>query len=61
MSFSTVLSHFEYYNCCNSETGKYTAFYIPVTDKIETYLDYNRSGKYENYDYSYLNETNILF
>ena len=23
---------FEFYNCTNSETGKYTAFYIPVVD-----------------------------
>ena len=28
-TFETVLNAFEYYNC-NTETGKYTAFYIPV-------------------------------
>jgi len=28
--FENVVNAFEYYNCINSETGKYTAFYIPV-------------------------------
>lgn len=28
-SFESVLNAFEYYNC-NSETGRYTAFYIPI-------------------------------
>lgn len=28
--FNNQVSSFEYYNCINSETGKYTAFYIPV-------------------------------
>lgn len=26
--FNNMISSFEYYNCINSETGKYTAFYI---------------------------------
>ena len=26
--FNNVISSFEYYNCPNSETGKYAAFYI---------------------------------
>lgn len=29
--FYNYIASFEYYNCTNSETGKYTAFYIPVT------------------------------
>ena len=28
--FNNCVGSFEYYNCKNSETGKYTAFYIPV-------------------------------
>lgn len=28
--FENIINSFEYYNCTNSETGKYTAFYIPV-------------------------------
>ena len=27
--FDTLISSFEYYNCNNSETGRYTAFYVP--------------------------------
>ena len=27
-SFETVLNEFEYYNCSNAETGRYTAFYM---------------------------------
>lgn len=30
-AFETVLNAFEWYNC-NSETGYYTAFYIPVKE-----------------------------
>lgn len=29
-AFDTVVNSFEYYNCNLSETGKYTAFYIPA-------------------------------
>lgn len=28
--FNNLINSFEYYNCINSETGRYTAFYIPV-------------------------------
>ena len=27
-TFEQALNAFEYYNCCNNETGYYTAFYI---------------------------------
>lgn len=27
-TFKQALNAFEYYNCCNNETGYYTAFYI---------------------------------
>ena len=30
LSFEQVLNEFEYYNCTCNETGRYTAFYIPV-------------------------------
>lgn len=45
-TFEKLLNCFEYYNCTNNETGRYTAFYIPV-----------RSNEFDNrpeYDYSYL-------
>ena len=28
--FNNYIASFEYYNCRNTETGKYTAFYIPI-------------------------------
>lgn len=28
--FNNLINSFEFYNCPNTETGKYTAFYIPV-------------------------------
>ena len=28
--FNNLVNSFEYYNCINSKTGKYSAFYIPV-------------------------------
>lgn len=28
-TFDTVVNYFEYYNCRDTETGKYTAFYMP--------------------------------
>ena len=28
--FNNLINSFEFYNCTNTETGKYTAFYIPV-------------------------------
>lgn len=27
-TFDSIVNHFEYYNCRDTETGKYTAFYI---------------------------------
>ena len=48
--FSDVVNRFEYYNCINSETGRYAAFYIPV--KYET-TDFFEDPKY-TYDYSYM-------
>lgn len=47
-SFENVVNAFEFYNCINSETGRYTGFYLPV-----------RLNEFDNrfeYDYSYLKE-----
>ena len=52
--FQTVLNAYEVYNCMNDETGRYTAFYIPVTDEIKSYTDYDKPGKLENYDHRYM-------
>lgn len=53
--FNNQINSFEYYNCTNHETGKYTAFYIPVraVDRftgetptpatIETIKEYDRA------------------
>lgn len=30
VDFEKLLNEYEFYNCINSETGRYTAFYIPV-------------------------------
>ena len=30
VEFEKAVNTFEYYNCTNTETGRYTAFYIPV-------------------------------
>ena len=30
VDFEKLLNAYEFYNCTNSETGRYTAFYIPV-------------------------------
>lgn len=30
MDFNRRLNQFEFYNCINTETGKYTAFYIQI-------------------------------
>lgn len=29
-TFDSIVNAFEWYNCTNNETGRYTAFYIPV-------------------------------
>lgn len=31
-TFDTVCNSFEWYNCTLNETGKYTAFYVPVKE-----------------------------
>lgn len=56
--FNNYINSFEYYNCINSETGRYTAFYIPVRyvnpfTGAECGRDYYHA--IQEYDYSYLN------
>lgn len=53
--FEKRVNEFEYYNCINNETGRYTAFYIPVVtvDRFtgETPTAYTL-GTVKQYDYS---------
>lgn len=55
--FETVLNAFEWYNCANTETGKYTAFYIPVRN-IDMFTGDTPTAESTNivtaYDYEYL-------
>lgn len=48
-TFDYHVNSFEYYNCINSETGRYTAFYIPV--KYDNWY----TNKKPEYDYNYMN------
>lgn len=57
VTFDGLVNMFEYYNCMNGETGRYTAFYIPVeyvnrftgeTPTAETL------GTIRQYDYKYM-------
>jgi hypothetical protein len=56
-TFETTLNAFEYYNIRGHETGRYTAFYIPVvtidrfTGDVPTAATL---GTVEQYDYNYL-------
>lgn len=55
--FNNIIASFEFYNCTNAETGKYTAFYIPVkivdrfTGKAPTA---DTLGTVKQYDYNFL-------
>lgn len=57
--FIAWLNSFEYYNCINSETGKYSAFYIPVctvdrfTGEAPTATTLETV---EQYDYSFMQQ-----
>lgn len=57
VDFEKLLNAYEFYNCTNSETGRYAAFYIPVayvdrftgeTPTAETL------GTIRQYDYEYM-------
>lgn len=55
VSFEKAVNAFEFYNCTDNETGRYTAFYIPVvtvdrfTGKTPTA---HTLGTVKQYDYS---------
>lgn len=60
--FNKICMYFEIYNCINTETGKYIAYYIPVckVDMDGTKIpnndySYKYDDKYTSYDYSILN------
>lgn len=55
--FYSYINSFEYYNCPNTETGKYTAFYIPVKE-VDRFTGETPTpetmGTMKQYDYSYM-------
>lgn len=57
--FETAVNAFEYYNCTNTETGRYTAFYIP-NRTIDAFTGGDVTSDtlhtLETYDDSYLEE-----
>ena len=56
-TFETALNAFEYYNIRDNETGRYTAFYIPVVtvDRFTGEKPTSATlGTVEQYDYNYL-------
>lgn len=57
--FEKRVNEFEYYNCINNETGRYTAFYIPVRE-VDRFTGEAPTpgtlGKIKQYDYKYLEE-----
>ena len=55
--FNDLIASFEYYNCRNNETGKYTAFYIPIiyTDRFNSEpVIPNAYNAIRQYDYKYM-------
>lgn len=57
VSFENVVNAFEWYNCTNNETGRYTAFYIPVVtvDRFTAEKPTAATlGTLKQYDYSVL-------
>ena len=56
-TFETALNAFEYYNIRGRETGRYTAFYIPVVT-VDRFTGNAPTagtlGTVEQYDYNYL-------
>ena len=57
--FNNLIASFEYYNCRDAKTGKYTAFYIPVkivdrfTGEAPTV---NTLETVKQYDYDFMEE-----
>lgn len=57
VDFEKLLNAFEFYNCTNTETGRYTAFYIPVV-LVDRFTGEKPTaatmGTVKQYDYSYM-------
>ena len=57
-TFETMLNTFEYYNCITNVTGRYTAFYIPVTE-VDRFTGETPTaatlGTVKQYDYNFIN------
>ena len=55
--FEKLLNEYEFYNCINSETGRYTAFYIPV-EYVDRFTGETPTaetlGTIRQYDYKYM-------
>ena len=55
-TFETTVNSFEFYNLRNSETGRYTAFYIPVVT-VDRFTGETPTaatvGTIEQYDFAY--------
>lgn len=58
-SFNMRVDVFEHYNATNSETGRYSAFYIPVRT-VDRFTGETPTadtlGTVEQYDYSYISQ-----
>lgn len=57
VDFEQLVNAFEFYNCGSNETGKYTAFYIPV-ETVDRFTGEKPTagtlGTVEQYAYSYM-------
>lgn len=56
--FNNYVNSFEFYNCPNRETGRYTAFYIPVVE-VDRFTGETPTaatlGTVKQYDYNFIN------
>lgn len=57
VDFEQLVNAFEFYNCGSNETGKYTAFYVPV-ETVDRFTGEKPTagtlGTVEQYAYSYM-------
>jgi len=55
--FDNLINSFEFYNCTSSETGRYTAFYIPV-EYVDRFTGEEPTaatlGTVKQYNYKYM-------
>lgn len=53
--FNNLVNSFEFYNCRDTQTGKYTAFYIPVVNVDRFTGEPSEGGDtVEQYNYKYM-------